>query len=68
VGAVVFLLLLTIDQPVQKELRMVRFGQILLDLGKIETKFWAKAIVLDLGKIKILHLQKHPISYGYVTN
>jgi len=33
-----------------------KFGPKWLDLGK----FWS-----DLGKIKILHLPKHPISYGY---
>jgi len=33
-------------------------------LGKIEAKFGLK--YLNLGKIKILHPLKHPISYGYV--
>jgi len=33
------------------------------NLGKIEVKFGQKW--LYLGKIKILHPQKHSISYGY---
>jgi len=35
----------------------------LIKLAKIEAKFGKKW--LDLGKIKILYPQKHPISYGY---
>jgi len=34
----------------------VKFGKSGLDLGKIEAKF---------GQIKILHPQKHSVSYGY---
>jgi len=36
------------------------------NLGKIEVKFGQKW--LDLGKIKILHPQKHSISFGYGLN
>jgi len=50
------------------------FGQIWAKFGQIWVKFiWAKLgkslrfgrIWLDLGKIKILHPQKHSTSYGY---
>jgi len=43
-------------------LKLIRFGQILLDLGKVEAKFEQNRF--DLGKIKILHRKKHQISYG----
>jgi len=52
--------------------KLIRFGQIWLNLGKIrrmdkiEAKFEQKR--LDLGKIKILHPQKHSISNGYAVN
>jgi len=58
--------------------KLIRFGQIWLNLVKIEAKYGqnlvkilAKMIKfgqiwLDLGKIKILHPQKHLISYSYV--
>jgi len=36
------------------------------NLGKIEAKFGQKWF--DLGKIKILHPQKHLFSYGYEVN
>jgi len=57
--------------------KLVKFGQFWLDLceikvkfGKIWCKIWAKEIKfeqvwLDLGKIKILHPQKHLILYAY---
>jgi len=41
--------------------KLVRLGQIWLNLGKIEAKFGQKR--LDLGKIKILHPKKYSISY-----
>jgi len=52
----------------------VKFEQVWLDLceiklnlGKFEAKFGliSGAIRLNLGKIKILHPQKHSIFYGY---
>jgi len=44
--------------------KLTRFEQIWLDLRKLGQK-WLRLmqIWLDLGKIKILHLQKHSISY-----
>jgi len=56
---------------------LVKFGQVWLDLCEIKKKFekicgkiWAKVIrleqiLLDLGKIKILHSQNYLIFYGY---
>jgi len=48
------------------------WGENLLNLGKFGWigKIWAKVIrfeqiLLDLGKIKILHPQTHSIFYGY---
>jgi len=52
-----------------KKVNSQKFGQIRAKFERI----WAKGlrfgqIWLDLGKIKILHPQKHPISYEYVSN
>jgi len=41
-------------------LKLIRFEKVGLDLSKTEAKFGQKR--LDLGKI--VHLEKHPISYA----